>query len=208
MATATRSFFAGLGAGALGALAAGVALSVWVAPAPGGGDLTGRLWEWAWRNLGLSLPVFGVVLLLFLRSLARLHAALESARPIEEVAQLEHVSETWTSLFFGVGVIWTAIGLRQALIYALGDPVATMAAGAFEVLRRLVEGGILVALSTTIFGGVGGYLMRVAKTLSLGAALRRYYGQAALAPTLELKAAVERIEAQLARSAVGQEDRA
>jgi hypothetical protein len=43
------------------------------------------------------------------------------------------------------------------------------------VLQRLVDGGILTALSTTILGGVGGYLMRVTKGLYLGARLNRYY---------------------------------
>ncbi len=190
-------FALGFGAGALGALIAGGALLLWLDP---GGDrpgAPGELWSWAWHNLGLSLPVFAIVLLLFVRSLGRLSEALEHNDPIDEVAQLEHLADTWTSLFFGVGVIWTAIGLRQALIFALGNPEASLAAGAFEMLRRLVDGGILVALSTTIFGGIGGYLMRVAKTLSVGARLRRYYGQAMTAPTRDLAAAVARIEARL-----------
>ena len=80
-----------------------------------------------------------------------------------------------------------------------------MAAGAFEMLRRLVDGGILIALSTTIFGGIGGYLMRVVKTLSVGAALRRYYGQVMMAPTRELAAAVQRIEARLHTAGAGEE---
>ena len=67
------------------------------------------------------------------------------------------------------------------------------------VPNGFVDGGILVALSTTIFGGIGGYLLRVAKTLSVGARLRRYYGQVMTAPTRDLAAAVARIEARLDR---------
>ncbi len=195
--TASTGFLQGFGAGALGAVLAGGGLLLWLDQREAGRGAPGELWNWAWHNLGLSLPVFALVLLLFVRGLGRLVSALERDAPIDEVAQLEHLTDTWTSLFFGVGVIWTAIGLRQALIFALGNPEASMAAGAFEMLRRLVDGGILIALSTTIFGGIGGYLMRVVKTLSVGAALRRYYGQVMMAPTRELAAAVQRIEARL-----------
>lgn len=199
--TASKGFIQGVGAGALGAVVAGSGVLLWLGQRDAGPGAPGELWNWAWHNLGLSLPVFAVVLLLFVRSLSRLVTALKRDAAVDEVAQLEHLADTWTSLFFGVGVIWTAIGLRQALIFALGDPEASMAAGAFEMLRRLVDGGILIALSTTIFGGIGGYLMRVIKTLSVGAALRRYYGQVMLAPTRELAAAVQRIEAHLQTTA-------
>ena len=67
--------------------------------------------------------------------------------------------------------------MRGALLHALGDPGVAAQAGAFNVLQRLVDGGILTALSTTILGGIGGYLMRVAKGLYLGARLNRYYGE-------------------------------
>ena len=67
-----------------------------------------------------------------------------------------------------LALFWTAIGMRSALVYALGDPETTAADGAFNLLRNLVDGGILIALSTTIFGGVGGYLMRVSKTVFVG----------------------------------------
>ena len=42
-------------------------------------------------------------------------------------------------------------------------------------VQRLVEGGILTALTTTIVGGVGGYLMRVIKSSLLGTRLSRFY---------------------------------
>ena len=40
------------------------------------------------------------------------------------------------------------------------------------MLERMIDGGILLALSTTIFGGVGGYMMRVYKAVTLGARLQ------------------------------------
>jgi hypothetical protein len=87
------------------------------------------------------------------------------------------LTDVWTSLFFGIGVIWTAIGMRSALLYALGDPAGAAEAGAFAILTRLVDGGILTALTTTIVGGIGGYLMRVIKSSYLGTKLSRYYEQ-------------------------------
>ncbi len=93
------------------------------------------------------------------------------SRPINQIVQLDHLTDIWTTLFFGTGVIWTAIGMRSALIFALGDRDAALQQGAFAMLERMIDGGILLALSTTIFGGVGGYVMRVYKTISLGTQL-------------------------------------
>ena len=136
----------------------------------------GEFMDWLRRNLGLSLLPFTVTLVLYLHSLSQLAHRLECQRPPEEVAQLEHLTDEWISLFFGIGVIWTAIGMRGALLYALGDSDMLASAGAFGVLQRLVDGGILTALSTTILGGAGGYLMRLGKTFFLGVRLNRYYG--------------------------------
>ena len=133
------------------------------------------LLEWCQRNLGLSIIPFAVTLGLYVHSLRLLGQHLCEQRPQDEVAQLEHLSDVWISLFFGIGVIWTAIGMRSALLFALGDPEATAQAGAYAVLSRLVDGGILTALTTTIVGGVGGYLMRVIKSSLLGTRLNHYY---------------------------------
>lgn len=100
-------------------------------------------------------------------------------------------------LFFGTGVIWTAIGMRGALLFALGDVDATIQQGAFAVLKRMVDGGILLALSTTIFGGIGGYLMRVCKSILLGAALQEQYDRAARVDTSIMRESLQRIEAHL-----------
>jgi len=133
------------------------------------------LFEWSRRNLGLSILPFGITLGLYIHSLRTLRQRLDDNRPLDEISQLEHLNDVWTSLFFGIGVIWTAIGMRSALLYALGDPNVAAEAGAYAVLQRLVEGGILTALTTTIVGGVGGYMMRVIKSSLLGTRLSRYY---------------------------------
>ena len=133
------------------------------------------LFEWSRRNLGLSILPFAITLGLYLHSLRALRQRLDDNRPLDEISQLEHLNDVWTSLFFGIGVIWTAIGMRSALLYALGDPNVAAEAGAYAVLQRLVEGGILTALTTTIVGGIGGYVMRVIKSSLLGTRLSRYY---------------------------------
>ena len=157
----------------------------------------GKWLTWTYTNLGLSIPVFAILLLVFFFSLRRLRSHLENDRPIDEVVQLDHLTDIWTTLFFGTGVIWTAIGMRSALLFALGDPDTTIEQGAFAVLERMVDGGILLALSTTIFGGVGGYLMRVFKSISLGAALQKHYDRAARVDTSVMCESLQRIERHL-----------
>jgi hypothetical protein len=152
---------------------------------------------WAYANLGMSTPVFAAILLVYLISLRRLRFRLDEDRPIDEIVQLDHLADMWTTLFFGTGVIWTAIGMRSALIFALGDPESTMQQGAFAVLQKMVDGGILLALSTTIFGGVGGYLMRVHKSISLGTRLQQRYDRAARVDTSSMKESLQRIEEHL-----------
>ena len=133
------------------------------------------LFEWSRRNLGLSIVPFGITLGLYIHSMRSLQQGLDDHSPQDEINQLEHLNDVWTSLFFGIGVIWTAIGMRSALLYALGDPGAATQAGASAVLQRLVEGGILTALTTTIVGGIGGYVMRIIKSSLLGTRLSRFY---------------------------------
>jgi len=152
---------------------------------------------WAYTNLGSSIPVFAILLLAFFITLGRLRSYLDAEKPVNQIIQLDHLADIWTTLFFGTGVIWTAIGMRSALIFALGDRDMAMQQGAFAMLERMVEGGILLALSTTIFGGVGGYLMRVYKTVTLGALLQEQYDAAARADTSEMRQSLQRIEQHL-----------
>jgi hypothetical protein len=153
--------------------------------------------EWAYTNLGLSIPVFAMLLLAFFVTLGRLHRFLDDDKPVNQIVQLDHLTDIWTTLFFGTGVIWTAIGMRSALIYALGDKDVAMQEGAFAMLERMIDGGILLALSTTIFGGVGGYLMRVYKTVTLGSRLQHRYDLAARADTSQMRESLNRIERHL-----------
>lgn len=198
-----RNFIEGLTAGALGSMVGASTLlyilsrnEVISFSAERLPDLADWL-DWTYTNLGSSIPVFAILLLAFLASLRRLRSHLENDRPINEIIQLDQLTDIWTTLFFGTGVIWTAIGMRSALLYALGDPDETIQQGAFAVLERMVDGGILLALSTTIFGGIGGYLMRVFKSVSIGATLQQRYDLAARADTSLMRASLERIEQHL-----------
>ncbi len=137
--------------------------------------------NWCYENLGLSLIPFGLVFILYcfyLKQMIRLLDDPENSIP-EDVSTIEDKVTLLVNIFFGIGVIWTAIGMRNSLISALGGMDAETAAekGAFYILTQLVEGGILIALSTTIFGGIGGYLLRVVKSWMIGPKLSKYYEQ-------------------------------
>ena len=202
-ATPGRQFTQGLAAGALSSLVSGAAL-LYVAyrngiisfPDQRLPDL-GHWLDWAYLNLGASIPVFAILLLAYFLTISRLQTRLDVEAPVSEIIQLDDLADIWTTLFFGTGVIWTAIGMRSALIYSLGDPDAAIAQGAFALLQRMVEGGMLLALSTTIFGGVGGYLMRVYKAVSLGGQLQLHYDRAARVETADMRDTLSRIEDQL-----------
>lgn len=169
----------------------------------GAGDWLAAQWQWLFDNLRWSIVPFAAVLVLFLHALGRLREALRTVAPSERVSQADHWVDLWIGTFFGVGVIWTAIGMRNALLAGLGDLDADAAAtlGAFAILKELVDGGILLALSTTIVGGIGGYLMRVYKNLRVGAALRRYYAAQWAVRDEALMEVLRRIEDRLGRGA-------
>jgi len=198
-----RRFLQGLTAGAVGSLIGGSAVLYLLSRS----DIVtfsddrlpslSRWLEWAYVNLGSSIPVFALLLLAFFFTMNRLQSLLESERPVNHVVQLDHLTDIWTTLFFGTGVIWTAIGMRSALIFALGDPGATTEQGASAILERMVNGGILLALSTTIFGGIGGYMMRVYKAVTLGVLLQRHYDRAARVDTSSMSDSLHRIERHL-----------
>ncbi len=158
---------------------------------------------WAVDNLGWSIAVFALLLTAFLVTLDRLQDLLANDTPVNRIVQLDHLADIWTTLFFGTGVIWTAIGMRSALIFALGDRDVALSSGAFAMLERMIDGGILLALSTTIVGGVGGYLMRVYKTMAVGAELTRRYDEAARADTSEMRDSLQRIERHLGDQRTG-----
>lgn len=159
------------------------------------------LTAWMSTNLGHSVWFFAVVCVLFIVKLLKLKSLLAQPRiPIEqsqEVAALEQMLDVWTQVFIGIGVIWTAVGMRSALQYALGEPGTMVTEDASSVLRKLVDGGILLALSTTIVGAVGGYVMRLIKTMVLGAALQSFYETLERQDISALLQATQRIEHHL-----------
>lgn len=203
-----RRFLRGLTAGAVGTLLGGGALLYALSRygiiqiADDHTPNVGAWLDWAYMNLGSSIPVFALLLLVFFFTLGRLRSLLNDNGPLDRIVQLDHLTDIWTTLFFGTGVIWTAIGMRSALIFALGDPDATVEQGASAILKRMVEGGILLALSTTIFGGIGGYLMRVYKAVTLGTALQRYYDRAVRSDTSSMRSTLERIEHHLGKKSL------
>lgn len=199
----TGGFLRGLTAGLAGGLAAGAVvlyvlsmsdvLAVSVLWMPKAQEMLG----WTYRNLGLSVVPFLITAALYARSLRTLARCLGEHRPVEQVAQAEQLADVWTGLFFGIGVVWTAVGMRNALVFALGEPGSVVRDGGFAVLERMVDGGILLALSTTIVGAVGGYVMRIVKAVWVGAELKRYYREAGERQGLEIQKTLGRIEHQL-----------
>jgi len=152
---------------------------------------------WAYANLRLSVIPFVLILLLYLHQLRLLSRLLDVA-PSDPPAVL--YAERWVdisvSLFFGTGVVWTAIGMRSALLWGIGTLDQTTAAelGAFEILRRLIEGGILLALSTTIVGAVGGYVLRIVKFMVVGTRLHSFYEHTANAAAEQMDRRLQHIE--------------
>ena len=130
-------------------------------------------------------------------NISQLRRALLQAPDSRQVVELDQLSDVWIHLFVGIGVIWTAVGMRSALQTALGDPSGALSDSADNVLRKLVDGGILLALTTTIVGGIGGYLMRLFKTVAVGAQLQLLFDNAQRAELRELIVATERIESKL-----------
>jgi hypothetical protein len=186
------SFGQGLLAG-FGASLLGLALLAVLTGSSGG--VVAVAVEWTARNLGLAAAAFALVAVAWLRSLFRLRDALAGGGAADTVAHYDLLSDVWVGLFFGVGVIWTAIGMRAALLEAIG-PGSAGGDGA-AMLARLVDGGILLSLSTTIVGGIGGYLMRVVRTLWLGPRLRRFYLAEANRDTGAVRASLSAIERRL-----------
>ncbi len=155
--------------------------------------------HWLQLNLGHSAWLFALVLTLYAANLLRLSRLLAGGPDLKVVVKLDQLSDVWINLFVGIGVIWTAVGMRSALQAALGDPGGALSDSAGSVLHKLVDGGILLALTTTIVGGVGGYLMRLVKTMVVGARLQTFYAGVSRADLRELVGLGERIEARLAR---------
>ena len=163
-----------------------------------------RVLGWTYDNLRMSVIPFLLIFLCYVGSLRRLKRYLQNPDiSADKVAQTEHLVDIWINLFFGIGVIWTAIGMRGALLEGLGDLNSQSAArlGAFSILQRLVDGGILLALSTTIFGAVGGYALRLVKSLTVGTRIKSYYNRLAQQQAESVQQVLQSIDDRLGQMA-------
>ena len=171
--------------------------------APPEADVSSRasLGGWIDQNLGHSVWLFAMILTVYLMNLTRLNRLLDGRQepPFTEVVELDQLLDVWIHLFVGIGVIWTAVGMRSALQAALGDPGEALVDSAGSVLQKLVDGGILLALTTTIVGGVGSYLMRLGKTMTVGAGLNAFYDRNNRREMHELIAVTRRLEDAIGR---------
>lgn len=130
----------------------------------------------AFRHLRWSLIPFSLLFLLYLGLMARMQHLVHADPPIlHKLTFTDRMLNAVISAFFGVGVIWTAIGMETALLHALRGVSANGAESltAWDLLDGLVNGGLLLALSTTVFGGICGYGLRLLKIILLGSAWDR-----------------------------------
>jgi hypothetical protein len=139
---------------------------------------------WIETNLGSSLYVFMFVFILFIIEIFRFiqlfspyrnHTLLPESHHLTEFMAIQQRAMIWANVFITIGVIATAWGMRDALLFALGnlDAEAANKLGAFGILTRLINGGVLLALTTTVVGGVGGYLMRITTAIVLNQPLMK-----------------------------------
>ncbi len=135
--------------------------------------------QWCHGNLGFSIIPFVMIAVGYVFYILKLVRLLgrEPTVSAREIGAVEEKIDLLISIFFGIGVIWTAIGMRNALLVSLGSMDAETAArkGAFSILTQLVDGGILLSLSTTIVGGIGGYFMRMIKAWTAGPQLNAFF---------------------------------
>ena len=108
-----------------------------------------RVLAWAYENLRLSVVPFFLTLVFYAGALWRLKHYLKDHRAtVEKIAQADHLVDIWINLFFGIGVIWTAIGIGliadASIIYV--ENTYRHLQGGMERLEALVRS---VAISVT-----------------------------------------------------------
>jgi hypothetical protein len=135
----------------------------------------------AYRHLRLSIIPFGILFVAYICLMARMRRLLTMEKPsLSSLAFTDRLLGAVIGTFFGVGVIWTAVGMETALLQALQGITDenSHSLTALDLLDRLVNGGLLLALSTTIFGGICGYGLRMIKIVVLGSSWDRAVLQA------------------------------
>ena len=126
--------------------------------------------------LGGSVYFFAANFILFCIGCLMLFASIKKNPPAyHDVRFWDFVVNISITLFFGIGVIYTAVGMQRAFQIALGNINQEMAVsmGPWGILQKLVNGGLLMALFTTIVGGAIGYCLRLLKFLIFGKNLIR-----------------------------------
>ncbi len=125
------------------------------------------------HHLRLSIIPFTILAVFYFIVILKMRSKVRSQDiAISELTFLDRLLNVIISSFFGVGIIWTAIGMETALMNALDGMTAPGSPGsdisALGLLDKLVNGGLLLALSTTVFGGACGYLLRIFKIMYIG----------------------------------------
>ncbi|MFP6871163.1 MAG: hypothetical protein VCE91_17850 [Nitrospinota bacterium] len=130
---------------------------------------TSVLLNHVWSILGTSVVFFFLDLCLYFYSLGQIRKSLDK-KDAENSSYWYRMNDLSINIFLGIGVIYTAIGMQSGLNASLGNLTQETAKdiGAWGILNRMVRGGIIMALTTTIVGGVGGYIMRLLRHLTLG----------------------------------------
>ena len=133
-----------------------------------------------YRHLRMSIAPFSLLLILYAFLVILIKRELASdTTDLARLSYLDRLLNCTIAAFFGIGVIWTAIGMESALVQALdgvkaGSSGAAAGLSAWNMLERLVNGGLLLALSTTVFGGACGYILRMLKIMLIGPAWDRF----------------------------------
>ena len=101
----------------------------------------GHLLSWVYENLNYSVYLFLALIGWFVYQLYLLYHNLVENASLLTIQVREQRMDLNITLMFGVGVIFTALGMRNALIITLGGGADIIDQSASDVLRRLVEGG-------------------------------------------------------------------
>jgi hypothetical protein len=178
----------------------GVVLAIVMSIASGSLVSVNALLTWTSINLGLSAPVFLILTALGWSYVHRLKDVLaKSHTSPARIAHLEQRVDLIVALLFGVGVLYTAVGLRAALVQAIDTPSGQSAS---DMLTALVNGGILSAMTSTIVGGVLGYGLRMVKLFRVGHALDVYYAEKELQAITRREDLLKEILSELQRGNV------